>query len=461
MNHRIVALLGVLGLFVGQGLWAEPPAAAAGSHLLDGKTFFGRETVKGGEETVQSYAFKDGTFEARRWGSHGFLPGPYTARAEGDAILFSAETPSRHPETGPARWQGKAVGDHLEVTGVIPDLKHSPTEVAGQADLGDRARASMMFPLVLGRRTMLPRPGTPEYDHAVDLVYQMETMATLRTLGGALFGWATEHGIPGADLWSETVVEVQSLPLVTEEQLRPLLVPRYFNTLETTDAWGHPIEMRADLKVPLAKHSICLRSAGADGKFSAVSYPVGIFPPDDVDQDIVWCDGRFVRHPEKAQPEEAQKPPRPKVEQTPQTLTMTRIRFVGGALLAWIFQQVPKMGLNGSEPDPSYNLQSYPLATEEQIRQRLGSSYFGIPMDATDGWGRPLEMRVHWDALQAKHVLCLRSAGSDGKFSGDSYRTSSFPPNAQDQDIVWCDGWFIRWPEGTPHDKTPKPAARN
>ncbi|HEX4496444.1 MAG TPA: hypothetical protein VIE43_12305 [Thermoanaerobaculia bacterium] len=461
MNHRIVALLAVLGLFAGQGLWAEPPAAAAGSHLLDGKTFYGRETVKGGAETIQSYVFKDGTFEARGWGLHGFHPGPYAAYTEGDAVLFSAQAPGPHPEAGPAQWQGKVVGDHIEVTGVLPNPGHPQIKVAGQADLGDRARASMMFPLVLGRKTNLPRLGTPEYDHAVDLVYQLETMATIRTLGSALFGWATEHGLPGADLGSENVVEVQSLPVVAADQLRPLLIPRYFQTLETTDAWGRPIEMRADLKVPLAKHSICLRSPGADGKFSGGSYPVGIFPPDDVDQDIVWCDGRFVREPKKAAAEAAQKPARPNVEQTPQAVTMTRIRLLGGGLLAWIFQQVPKMGINESAPDPSYNLQSYPLATEAQLRQRLGSSFFGIPMDTTDGWGRPLEMRVHWDALQAKHVLCLRSAGSDGKFSGDTYQTASFPPSAQDQDIVWCDGWFVRWPEGASHDRAQKPAARN
>ena len=66
--------------------------------------------------------------------------------------------------------------------------------------------------------------------------------------------------------------KVQFLPLVTVEQLRPLLVPRFLATLEATDGWavdgwGRPIEMRVNLKAPTGKHVMCLRSPGADGKF--------------------------------------------------------------------------------------------------------------------------------------------------------------------------------------------------
>ena len=36
----------------------------------------------------------------------------------------------------------------------------------------------------------------------------------------------------------------------------------------------------------------------------------------------------------------------------------------------------------------------------------------------------------------------------DGSFSDDEYTLSSFTTTDFDQDIVWADGIFVRWPVG-------------
>jgi hypothetical protein len=300
MDHRIVAILSLLGLAAGQGLWAAPPTAAPVSHLLDGKTFYGREGMKGATERSQIYVFKNGTFEAREWGTNGFHPGPYTARREGNAILFSAETPGSHSEA--ARWQGKVVGDHLEVTGAFSVAGHPPIAVAGKADLGQHARDAMMFEQTMGQGQKLPQPGTPEYEHARQLAFQKITVANIRNLGIPLYSWLTDQveqvGLAG--LKPGDKIDLQSYPLVTAEQMRKLLVPEYLKELDATDGWGHPIELRVALKGLQGKHVMCLRSPGRDGKFSGDSYKLEGFAPADVDQDIVWCDGSFVRWPQRA-----------------------------------------------------------------------------------------------------------------------------------------------------------------
>jgi hypothetical protein len=43
--------------------------------------------------------------------------------------------------------------------------------------------------------------------------------------------------------------------------------------------------------------------------------------------------------------------------------------------------------------------------------------------------------------------MAIRSAGRDGAFSGDTYTAGAFDPLDYDQDIVWADGVFIRWPQ--------------
>ena len=70
-----------------------------------------------------------------------------------------------------------------------------------------------------------------------------------------------------------------------------------------------------------------------------------------------------------------------------------------------------------------------------------------LPIPFAKGWGHPIEMRLNLEALEGKHVMCLRSPGRDGKFSADSYTMGSFPAADFDQDVVWCDGYFIRWPK--------------
>jgi hypothetical protein len=63
-----------------------------------------------------------------------------------------------------------------------------------------------------------------------------------------------------------------------------------------------------------------------------------------------------------------------------------------------------------------------------------------------DGWGRPFELFFSgW--LLAPRVMAIRSSGRDGEASGTQYRIGPVPPDP-DRDIVWADGFFLRWPDG-------------
>lgn len=65
-----------------------------------------------------------------------------------------------------------------------------------------------------------------------------------------------------------------------------------------------------------------------------------------------------------------------------------------------------------------------------------------------DAWGHPLEYFLRTENLLAGRVMLIRSPGLDGVFSESSYEFSSFPTTEFDQDIVWADGFFVRWPLG-------------
>lgn len=177
----------------------------------------------------------------------------------------------------------------------------------------------------------------------VDAEAQAATVATVRNVGTAMFSWLTDQvgaaPAPGGGLrvaahvtWrpapgaasarrgdvaghlglgrvaergaqqtegAGSTYDVETVPLITHEDLMAWLVPVYLAELPTTDGWGHDLEYRLNVADVLAQQVMAIRSPGRDGAFAATSYPVAAFAPNAFDEDIVWADGFFVRWPEQ------------------------------------------------------------------------------------------------------------------------------------------------------------------
>jgi hypothetical protein len=87
------------------------------SHLLDGKTFVGKNGEKGrplDPDEDEEIVFHDGFFTSVSCEPYNFGSGEYSARAVGDTIYFTAVTQS--PTHGKIAWQGRVDGDEAEMT---------------------------------------------------------------------------------------------------------------------------------------------------------------------------------------------------------------------------------------------------------------------------------------------------------------------------------------------------------
>lgn len=125
-----------------------------------------------------------------------------------------------------------------------------------------------------------------------------------------------------------------------------------------------------------------------------------------------------------------------------QKRTMADCRNVGTALMAWVTDQLSAAAAAGTV----FHMDDYPLSSYEEMKARLVPMYI-TELPRTDGWGHPYEYRVAWNKPLAEHVFLVRSPGKDGEFSGSEYEGGSFDPEEVDQDIVWADGFFVRWPQ--------------
>jgi hypothetical protein len=135
--------------------------------------------------------------------------------------------------------------------------------------------------------------------------------------------------------------------------------------------------------------------------------------------------------------------------QEAQQAAVTDIRNVGSAMYFWYEDQKASLP-HAIEKDatsrhfPVVDLAQVPVISRDALEALLVPKYLkAVPKD--DPWGHPYEFRLNTrDA--AEHVMAVRSAGADGEFSGTVYEVGGFPPAEQNQDLVWADGYFLRWP---------------
>jgi hypothetical protein len=128
MSRRRIALASILALVLAAAAFRAARAAETkASGPLDGRRFRGETGEKGkAKGDPESFVFADGRFDpldCHRWG---FAAAPYTARSEGDAVHFEAETVS--PKEGSMVWKGKVQRDTLEGTMVWRKAGQDPIE---------------------------------------------------------------------------------------------------------------------------------------------------------------------------------------------------------------------------------------------------------------------------------------------------------------------------------------------
>ncbi|HEX6901645.1 MAG TPA: carboxypeptidase regulatory-like domain-containing protein [Thermoanaerobaculia bacterium] len=128
-----------------------------------------------------------------------------------------------------------------------------------------------------------------------------------------------------------------------------------------------------------------------------------------------------------------------------QQKTVDEIRDMGTALFSWLNDAV-EGGVPGQQAI-DVRAQYSPIS-RSQLERLLVPKYIQR-LPETDAWGHPYEVRVNLHDLGSRHVFVIRSPGRDGSFSSSVYTSGGFPPQSFDEDIVWADGYFVRWPDVT------------
>lgn len=140
------------------------------------------------------------------------------------------------------------------------------------------------------------------------------------------------------------------------------------------------------------------------------------------------------------------------LQKAKQKRTMADMRNVGTAWLSWVTDVVSgaAAGQNAKEWDGSaYDQVS---ATDLYTTLHPTTTFFYLnELPDKDGWKASYLYGFTGNTLGAQ-VIAIGSGGRNnniGTSFGNAIPTGPFTPTKYDEDIIWADGFFVRWPGGT------------
>jgi type II secretion system protein G len=131
------------------------------------------------------------------------------------------------------------------------------------------------------------------------------------------------------------------------------------------------------------------------------------------------------------------------LQKAKQKRTVADLRNVGTAEMSWLTDQIAAASAGavatlviGTE---------YTASSAASVANKLVSQYIQeVPVK--DGWKTNIDYYLTTDFSQKK-IMALRSLGQKGAADSGTYTAGAFEPTDYEKDIVWADGFFVRWPQ--------------
>jgi prepilin-type N-terminal cleavage/methylation domain-containing protein len=137
------------------------------------------------------------------------------------------------------------------------------------------------------------------------------------------------------------------------------------------------------------------------------------------------------------------------LQKAKQKRTVATIRDVGTAWFSWMTDELSSAAAGANQ----FNFDALTPISAANLRSSLipeeGARY-AASVPRTDHWANPLDYVAAEKLKAAPSGIAVRSRGRDGEAGPTEppYPIGSFPVTQYDQDIVWSDGFFVRYPAG-------------
>ena len=129
------------------------------------------------------------------------------------------------------------------------------------------------------------------------------------------------------------------------------------------------------------------------------------------------------------------------------------MRAVGAAWCSWLTDQLGAAA--AGQTTKTYTMPTAETMNGDQLVHTLypqdGGIFYSQEVPNKDGWGGLYEYRYSGNPLAAQ-VMAIATGGRDQSAIATTYTMGPFLASDYDQDIVWADGFFVRYPAGAKVD---------
>ncbi|MCH9651378.1 MAG: hypothetical protein K0U98_24340 [Deltaproteobacteria bacterium] len=320
-------------------------------------------------------------------------------------------------------------------------FKSQPKSSTRQAEIHPRRARFAVFLLlslgILGTTLGALAGVTPE---------QRQAESEMEAVNGAMAGWLVDQVCPanrdsvaaeplGGTLCSSQTVDFGAFPSITHEDLETRLVPTYISAVPELDPWGQPYDYRLASCPLVGSELLAVRTAGADGQFIGDVYSF---------EEVLDANGDLV----SANLLGVRTTPSPVFDRQPRA--REEMAAIGAAIFNWLTDTLPvnpigQVEMNQEGGAGTVDLEAFTVIAPQALADLLVPVYLPCLVDR-DPWGNPYEFWLDLDDILGPELTAIRSLGADGLASGNLYDIGSFPSIDQDQDLVWADGAFVRFP---------------
>lgn len=132
------------------------------------------------------------------------------------------------------------------------------------------------------------------------------------------------------------------------------------------------------------------------------------------------------------------------MEKAKQKRTVADMRLTGTAMFSWLSDEVGAAAAGAAVTQ--VNIGDYKPVDIDALRTLLVPQYIEI-IPVLDGWKTPYNYYLDTASPLNQQVMAITSGGRDSSTPAGTYSVGGFDPTDYDQDLIWADGFFVRWPQ--------------
>jgi prepilin-type N-terminal cleavage/methylation domain-containing protein len=134
------------------------------------------------------------------------------------------------------------------------------------------------------------------------------------------------------------------------------------------------------------------------------------------------------------------------LQKAKQKRTVADERNVGTAMFSWLTDAASAAAAGAAATTINFPSAYGTKMSATNVRDVLVSQYIQeIPV--VDGWKTNYDYYFKTATPLAKNIMGIQSYGRDQAAESGPFTVTGFDPTDYDRDIIWADGFFVRWPQ--------------